>query len=368
MKVLLEMPKSLKARFREIALPLVQDLPEEGIERITARARALESYLRDSRKFGYTLEMNVVDPRLDPVEDFLVNRKRGHCEYFASALALLLRSIDIPWRMINGFKGGDWNEVTQSMNVRQKHAHSWVEAYVGKDPGGDPLWITLDPTPGAVRDQSVAQVGGVAASIRQFTDIIRYVWVFYILGYDASRQNRLLYTPIRITIQEVRKAYGQLWNWSKKGFVHLFNFQSISAFISIKGFFVTFIVLSLVAMMGKLAISVGKRLVRWWRGPTNDSAGLTAGILFYRRLAQMLAECDLERTPAETQNEFALRASRFLTGQGAQTQAVADVPQKIVEAFYRVRFGHRDLDPNTLKDLEENLDLLQSHLSTSPDR
>ena len=68
----------------------------------------------------------MVDPSLDPVEDFLVNRKRGHCEYFASALALLLRSIDIPARMVNGFKGGDWNELAQSMNVRQKHAHSWV--------------------------------------------------------------------------------------------------------------------------------------------------------------------------------------------------------------------------------------------------
>ena len=66
----------------------------------------------------------------------------------------------------------------------------------------------------------------------------------------------------------------------------------------------------------------------WWRGPVDDSAGLTAGILFYRRLAQLLAEFDLERTPAETQNEFALRAIAFLTGQGPQTQAVADVPQQ----------------------------------------
>ena len=79
--------------------------------------------------------MDVVDPKLDPVEDFLVNRKEGHCEYFASALALLLRSIDIPARMVNGFKGGDWNELAQVMNVRQKHAHSWVEAYIGAGSG-----------------------------------------------------------------------------------------------------------------------------------------------------------------------------------------------------------------------------------------
>lgn len=367
-KILLGMPESLKARFREIALPLVQHLPDEGIEAVTARARALESHLRDSGKFGYTLEMNVIDPQLDPVEDFLVNRKKGHCEYFASALALLLRSIDIPARIVNGFKGGDWNNLTQSMYVRQKHVHSWVEAYVGRDPNGSPLWITLDATPVIDRDESVAQVGGVSTNIRPLTDMIRYVWVFYILGYDASRQNRLLYTPIKVTIREVRRGHAMLWSWTKRGFAHLFNFQSIGAFISIKGFFVSFIVLSLLALIVRLAISVGKRLLQWWRGPTDDSAGLTAGILFYRRLAQMLADYDLERTPAETQNEFALRASRFLTGQPAQIQAVAEVPQKIVEAFYRVRFGHRDLDPDTLNELEENLDLLQTRLNTNPDQ
>ena len=312
--------------------------------------------------------MNVIDPQLDPVEDFLVKRKKGHCEYFASALALLLRSIDIPARMVNGFKGGDWNNLTQSMNVRQKHAHSWVEAYVGRDPSGSPLWITLDATPVMDRDESVAQVGGVSTNIRPLTDMIRYVWVFYILGYDASRQNRLLYTPMKVTIRDVRRGYAMLWSWTKRGFAYLFNFQSIGAFISIKGFFVSFIVLSLLALIVRLAISVGNRLLHWWRGPTDDSAGLTAGILFYRRLAQMLADYDLERTPAETQNEFALRASRFLTGQPAQIQAVAEVPQKIVEAFYRVRFGHRDLDPDTLKELEENLDLLQTRLNTNPDQ
>ena len=75
-----------------------------------------------------------IDRSIDPVQDFLVNRKKGHCEYFASALALLLRSVNIPSRVVNGFKGGDWNELTETLNVRQKHAHSWVEAFVGLGP------------------------------------------------------------------------------------------------------------------------------------------------------------------------------------------------------------------------------------------
>ena len=150
-------------------------------------------------------------PELDPVEDFLINRKEGHCEYFASALALLLRSIDIPSRLVNGFKGGDWNDLTQTMNVRQKHAHSWVEAYIGNDEDNRPNWITLDPTPGEQRDLSVAQVGGFAGTFRQFTDLVRYIWVFYIIGYDGERQSRLLYTPMRQMIGWAKEKYFQLW-------------------------------------------------------------------------------------------------------------------------------------------------------------
>ena len=64
--------------------------------------------------------------------------------------------------VVNGFKGGDWNELTETLNVRQKHAHSWVEAYAGlTNPDNAPVWITLDPTPVAERKQSIAQVGGL---------------------------------------------------------------------------------------------------------------------------------------------------------------------------------------------------------------
>ena len=344
-----EMPVDLRTRFREIALPVIGGRPGRGPRGDRARARALEGFLSDSGRFSYTLQMGVVDRRLDPVEDFLVNRKQGHCEYFASGLALLLRSIDIPARMVNGFKGGDWNELTQSMNVRQKHAHSWVEAYVGQDESNRPRWVTLDPTPGLERDASVARVGGIAGNVRSITDMIRYVWVFYILGYDSNRQNRLLYAPLKTAILAVREGYATLWELAKKGVARLFDFQNLASFVSVKGFIVSFIVLSLLVGLVKLTAWLGRQALQWWHGPTDDSSGLTAGVLFYRRLVQLLAPYDLERTTAETQNEFALRATRFLTGQGMQTLPVADVPQKIVDAYYRVRFGHRDLDPESLR-------------------
>ena len=331
-----------------------------------ARARKLESYLRESGQFSYTLQMDVIDRRVDPVEDFLVNRKKGHCEYFASALALLLRSVNIPSRVVNGFKGGDWNDLTETMNVRQKHAHSWVEAYIGLTPGPEkaPIWITLDPTPAFERQESIAHVGGLASTFRPFTDAIRHIWVFYIVGFDGDRQNRLLYAPMRALMQEIRTQYVNLGQLLSKWFWRLFHFPTISTFISIRGFIVTFVVLTLASGVGILGWRLAQRLISWVRGQSSNATSLTAGILCYRRLVQMLAAYDLKRNPAETQSEFARRAHKFLIGRGQTTQLVANVPDQVVEAFYRDRFGHVELEKASLDELDAQLDALETSLKT----
>jgi len=206
---LVSISPDLKATLRPIALAHVRDIPPDDFR---ARAAALEHWLRESGEYRYSLQMDVTDPDLDPVEDFVVNRKSGHCEYFASALALLLRSIDIPTRMVNGFKGGDYNAMVGVMTVRQKHAHSWVEALVARttSPLGleqQPVWLTLDPTPADQRNESVSRVGGMAGNFRQFTDFIRYIWIFYIVGFNSERQNRFLYAPIKALVLEARNGF-----------------------------------------------------------------------------------------------------------------------------------------------------------------
>jgi transglutaminase-like putative cysteine protease len=365
-EVLLSIPEDLKARLRTIAEPIVAGIPSEGPEGIARRAHALEAYLRDSGIFSYSLQMDVIDPSLDPVEDFLVNRKKGHCEYYASALALLLRSVDIPSRTVNGFKGGDWNDLTQTLNVRQKHAHSWVEAYAGPEADTEkvPIWVVLDPTPGTERQESIAHVGGIAGNFRPFTDVIRHIWVFYIVGYDGERQKRLLYAPMREILREVADRWAKLGAWLKKGLA-VFHFENVSALISIRGFVVTFVGCTILAGLAHLAIRLARALMRWMRGPELDNTARSARLLFYRRMAQLLAEYELNRTPAETQREFARRASTFLTSRGSATEMVRSVPQHIVDAFYRVRFGHLALEPAHLAELNRELDSLESSLKNA---
>jgi len=359
--LMLQVPEPLKTRLRAIARPLVAAIPASDV---AGRARALEHYLRDSGGFGYTLQMDVTDPAIDPVEDFLVNRKQGHCAYFASALTLLLRSIDIPARMVNGFKGGDWNELANVMTVREKYAHTWVEALTGSVFQGSkiPLWITLDPTPSQERNLVVARVGGVSHSVRLFSDLIRYVWVFYIAGFDAERQDRLVYRPIRLLLSQARSGYEMILKAFMTGFGGLLHFTDLASFFSKRGFAVSFAALVLFAGVYRLVRWSVRRLLRWLRGPDRDPSALAAGVLFYRRLTLLLAEYGLVRPPAETPNEFARRATGFLIGRGPESEPVSDVPPEVVDAFYRVRFGHRTLTPDVLRHLEARLDLLESRL------
>ena len=363
-------PEGMRPRLRQIALGVIEKaLPPEDRDDLRKKARVLERHLRDSGEFAYTLKLERDDRDLDPVLDFLINRKQGHCEYFASALVLLLRSVDVPARMVNGFKGGDWNEIARVLSVRQKHAHSWVEAYLGDTPGPNraPLWLTLDPTPGNERDASVARVSGFSGNFRQVTDLIRYVWVFYVVGYNAERQSKLLYTPIRRLVSEAQRGFRIIADALKAGYarlVKLLTFRTAQSFFSVRGFGVSFGGLFLLSGLVWLVRWAVRRVFRRF-GPGDDGGPLSAGAAHYRRLAQLLSEYGLVRPAAETQDEFARRAAAYLASRGSTTEAVTEVPRFVVDAFYRVRFGRRELSADDLEALETRLDTLETSLRAS---
>lgn len=367
---LIDVPEDIRPRLAEIAVREIEArVPLDQRQDVRKRAEALNVYLRESGQFGYTLKLDVVDPSIDPVLDFLVNRKEGHCEYFASALTLLLRSAGMPARMVNGFKGGDWNDLARVLSVRQKHAHSWVEVYLGETEGPDraPIWLTLDPTPGIERDRSVARVGGFKANFYQITDAVRYVWVFYIVGFDAERQNKVVYGPIRALVGEARRGFvmmGQALVRARDWLRRQLHFPDAQSFVSVRGFAVSFIALTLLAAVARGAAWLVERLTGWRRGRDDDLTAHSAGVAHYRRLEHLLAALGKQRDSTQTQREFAVEAARFLK-ERSETQSVADVPLAVVDVFYRVRFGHHDVGEAVLSLLENRLDTLEASLKAA---
>lgn len=140
------------------------------------KTRAIERRLRHD--FGYTLELPS-KPVRDPLAYFLFVRKKGHCEYFASAMAVMLRSLGIPARVATGFQSGVFNPLTGWQVVRASDAHSWVEAWLD-----DSGWTLFDPTPPSSEFESQSLFG--RASL--LYDAANQFWRDWVLRYDLSRQ------------------------------------------------------------------------------------------------------------------------------------------------------------------------------------
>ena len=139
------------------------------------KARAIEQYLLTRYAYSLELPSEKVD---DPLAHFLFERGEGHCEYFASAMAVMLRGQGIPARIAAGFHGGVYNPLTDLQVIRSSDAHSWVEAYIERYG-----WLTFDPTP-PVPDMA----GGQWLAYWLVWDALESSWSDWVLDYDVNSQ------------------------------------------------------------------------------------------------------------------------------------------------------------------------------------
>jgi protein-glutamine gamma-glutamyltransferase len=168
----LQIPRNrLSDRFFALA-----DSLTSGYETRYEKVLAVERYL--SREFGYTTQLPSTLEETS-IDYFLFNRREGHCEYFSTAMVLLLRAVGIESRNVTGFSGGRWHESTETLVVFQRAAHSWVEVFfptVG--------WVPFEPTPASVEESGVG--GGMFAMLSRFE--IPYTWTLWLRGYTKERQ------------------------------------------------------------------------------------------------------------------------------------------------------------------------------------
>ena len=184
-------PKKGLAVFRQRSDELsaeVTDLAREITEGAQTRYDKVAAVMDHLEDYDYTLELlssDRVEAGADPIEGFLFDTKAGHCEYFATAMAVLLREVDVPTRIVNGYYGAHYNEVGEFYAVRQADAHSWVEVHMG------PLgWVTFDPTPPDGRlagDDAPLWPAG-----RELVDAMRNAYLQYVIDYNLQKQIAIL--------------------------------------------------------------------------------------------------------------------------------------------------------------------------------
>jgi protein-glutamine gamma-glutamyltransferase len=144
--------------------------------------RALETHLRT--QYEYSLLSEPVPQGKDATEWFLFERQRGHCEYYASALTLMTRSVGIPSRVITGYVAAEFNDVNDSFIVRESNAHAWVEAMVAPN-----FWRTFDGTPQEDFHEIHEPEPSIFRTVSKFYEAIEHAWVSAIIGYDTESRN-----------------------------------------------------------------------------------------------------------------------------------------------------------------------------------
>jgi len=200
------LPRNLSDRVRKLAHQIVK----EGTTPLE-KAHVVESYLRKA----YTYDLNSpAGKSTDPLDDFLFSSRRGHCEFYSTAMVVLLRELRVPARNVTGFIGGSYNRFGHYYAVRQGDAHSWVEVFLP-----DSGWQTFDPTPPA-ESEPRSELSGLFAFMRDVIEATGQRWDRYVVGYDlrqqvylfesVSRFGSLHVSPVLTQLKELRWVAGVL--------------------------------------------------------------------------------------------------------------------------------------------------------------
>jgi transglutaminase-like putative cysteine protease len=365
---------------------IVSNLPDRDAISI---CRALESYFTAANGFQYTLDFRGIRRRegADVVEDFFANHRTGHCELYASALALMLRSQGIAAQVVTGFYGSEFNKLAANYVVRAKHAHAWVEAYIPPTDctaemnrtgaaGQGGAWLTLDSTPPIEAEDNSQPLG-----------LARRIWQDYMMNMESDEDEtqvfvnsiagrfefldfgrlRPAFSQFLATLKEertVRPITGVilllvvLWVLGAFWIVRRAGQTSVSPQNTVSG---------VRQLLGRTISIFSPRLGRWVAGDLGD----VFNVWFYERMIKALRQQRMVRKPSQTQREFAMEVKGSYAnelGPSELSQQLIQSVDKLTEAFYQVRFGRIALDADAGRDVEQALKIVEHKFEDSARR
>lgn len=318
-------PTEYPALHRETYLGLPPQ--QEGVRDLSRRlaagaanpydlARAIESHLQGT----YRYSLSTTHGDADPLADFLLVNREGHCEYFASGMVVLLRLAGVPARIVNGFYGGVPNSYGGYVALRRADAHSWVEVYF---PGQG--WATFDPTPASALDLRSGR--GWWQGVSDALDAAKLTWYRWIVEYNLEKQIGFLASVFQV--KRGGDGFGE-----SLGREDLFEIRHRLRDLPWAGIGLT--------VLGVLLGGMGLVFVlRRRRRRAGRIALLPPGdpvLKAYLGLRKALARAGLRRGPSETQLEFARRVA-------AAHPAAADPVLAVTRAYVERAFGPATAPP-----------------------
>jgi protein-glutamine gamma-glutamyltransferase len=318
----LELPANLDPRIRELTRDVLR---KSNATNWYDAIHAIEYYLRDN--YGYTLKLKAGGA--DPLADFLFNVRQGHCEYFATAMAVMLRTHKVAARVVNGFLPGEYNQTAGAYTVRQSDAHSWVEVYFPQTNS----WVTFDPTPPAGRTSHERR--GLAGALSKYSEALELMWFQYVVAYDKQEQRSL--------VSSIRQQLSDAGRSSAAKFANLrtaFPFFIRPLLVGVGGIAA---LLMAIFFTGRVRRYGWARALKVWEKTSNADS---TSIDFYRRLLKALEKQGIKRELYQTPLEFASAAG-------------VNEAKLVTNAYNRVRFGSEQLTEADRHALSEILKRLE---------
>ena len=318
----LDLPQEMPSRIGQLAHEWADAQPTPYL-----KAKALEEHLKHDFKYD-TNSPSGGKPQ--PVDHFLFDSKRGHCEFFSTAMAIMLRELGIPSRNVTGFVGGTYNRFGRYYAVREGDAHSWVEAYFD-----DPIrgWVTFDPTPTSGA-QPLQETTGAYVYMRDLVEALSQRWNRYVIGYDLKTQVRI-FEDISRGYERMRAKTG-----TNKGVAERVTRGPV--------------------MVGILLVCVGVGYVLWKRRRRSKDKDkdttpkprvdpkLEAASALYRQLELALVTQGISRPPS-------LPPLRHAEELAARSHPLADDILELTNVYLAARFGGTTMSDDSARDYEKKV-------------
>lgn len=347
---------------------IVQAMPPRNRNPVEI-AKRLEQDLAQSDRYTYTLDLDepAIDG-MDPLEQFLSVDRRGHCQYFASALAMMLRSQGIPARMVVGYHCNEFNNLGQYFVVRQSHAHAWVEALIEREdipmsenvygqPASQRYWVRLDPTPGGggVPDADADPLRGG----RRIAELARNLWSDYIIEMDPQRQDATFQSTPGMT--SMSNSY-RTWIERAKGLALRINSDDIE-WPGKQRTIYTLATIVAVVLGGAAVVFLRRQFPDTFRRRRGSPPQPVArpSIAFYREALEMLERVGYARSAGQTPAELTA---------ALPDERVREPASVLTRRFYCLRYGSVGSEPEPSNDnaIEQSLANLREGLNQSTRR
>jgi transglutaminase-like putative cysteine protease len=342
--------------------PLAQH-PLAGDHTFDAQIAAnIERHLRTQFKYTLDLTNEGLWGQKDPIVAFLYDFKRGHCEFFAGAMTLLCQSLDIPARLIVGFRCGadDFNSLGDYYAVKQSNAHAWCEVFTGQQ------WDTFDPTSGIEVQGQVRR--GYFNGLKKVFDYLEFKWANSVVAYDRNQRRNLVDTlDYQLSKAPLPTGTQSLSVWQQKIQSQWAKWESIRM-----GVISTILGAVISSMALAVVVAIVWYLIERWRmrrrarriglGPlsTPDQLRMVRQLGFYDDMLRVLEKHHIPRPRHLTALEFSRTLSFLPSG------AFDDV-YRLTKLFYRIRYGAIALNPHRQRQLIDTVHHL-AHIMDSGDR